>query len=129
MKRPAPKDLSETIHLLGDVLGQVIIEQESKAAFDLEERIRGFAKARRAGDERGAHNLQAEVSGLEPDAAAQVRTVDPKAHKTAIRLRAGIRFLSKGMNVSLSLSYSISYSPPGSISAFPGTMSGFGSSG
>jgi phosphoenolpyruvate carboxylase len=41
-------DLSSTIHFLGDVLGQVIIRQESLAIFELEERVRDFAKTRRS---------------------------------------------------------------------------------
>ena len=46
-------DISQTIHLLGDLLGKVISELESPEIFDIEERIRAHAKARRAG-ERGA---------------------------------------------------------------------------
>ena len=59
-------DLSATIHLLGDLLGQVISEQESREDLDLEERIRQHAKVRRAGDETGARGLAAEVNGLAP---------------------------------------------------------------
>ena len=40
-------EISETIHLLGDLLGQVLVEQESQNLFELEERIRGLAIARR----------------------------------------------------------------------------------
>ncbi len=40
--------LSETIHLLGDLLGQVLLEQETQAVFETEERIRKAAKARRS---------------------------------------------------------------------------------
>jgi phosphoenolpyruvate carboxylase len=43
-------DISDTIHLLGDLLGEVIIEQESQAMFAVEERIRGYAKTRRGDD-------------------------------------------------------------------------------
>ncbi len=43
-------DLSATIHLLGDVLGQVLAEQESPAIFELEEQIRSLAKTARAGE-------------------------------------------------------------------------------
>lgn len=43
-------DLSETIHLLGDMLGQVLIEQESRELYDIEEHIRALAKARRSSD-------------------------------------------------------------------------------
>lgn len=41
-------DLSATIHLLGDVLGEVLREQETPALFDLEERIRALARRRYA---------------------------------------------------------------------------------
>ena len=37
-------DISGTIHLLGDLLGQVLIEQESKLLFDIEEQIRMAAR-------------------------------------------------------------------------------------
>ncbi len=43
-------DLSATIHLLADLLGEVIGQQESPALFEIEERIRALAKARRAAD-------------------------------------------------------------------------------
>lgn len=42
--------LSATIHMLGDLLGETIIEQEGKEIFDLEEEIRALTKAHRAGD-------------------------------------------------------------------------------
>ncbi len=60
-------DLSTTIHLLGDILGQVISEQESPEIFALEERIRNFAKARRAGDEKAGEALALEVQTLSTD--------------------------------------------------------------
>ena len=44
-------DLSQTIHLLGDLLGEVISELELPAIFEIEERIRTQAKARRNGEE------------------------------------------------------------------------------
>jgi phosphoenolpyruvate carboxylase len=65
-------DLSATIHLLGDILGEVISAQESPAVFELEERIRMYAKARRAGDPGGAEGLTAEVAALTPDEARAV---------------------------------------------------------
>jgi phosphoenolpyruvate carboxylase len=40
-------DLSASIHLLGELLGAVLREQESVALFESEERIRALAKARR----------------------------------------------------------------------------------
>ena len=45
-KRPA-ESLSTDIHLLGDLLGQVIRSQAGVELFELEERIRALAKARR----------------------------------------------------------------------------------
>ena len=65
-------DLSAAIHLVGDILGQVIGEQESPAAFDLEERIRAAAKARRAGEPAAGQALAAEIASLNP---AQARVV------------------------------------------------------
>ena len=65
-------DLSQTIHLLGDLLGQVLSELESPAIFDKEERIRAEAKARRAGDARAARRLQKAVSALRSEEARPV---------------------------------------------------------
>jgi phosphoenolpyruvate carboxylase len=47
-------DISETIHLLGDILGEVLIEQESRNQFEIEERIRDFAKTSRSDDPNAA---------------------------------------------------------------------------
>ena len=52
--------LSETIHLLGDLLGDVIREQAGDAAFELEERVRELSKAARD-DRPGAED---ELVGL-----------------------------------------------------------------
>ena len=41
------KQLSEDIHLLGDILGQVIRRQAGVELFELEEAVRALAKARR----------------------------------------------------------------------------------
>jgi phosphoenolpyruvate carboxylase len=65
-------DLSTTIHLLGDLLGQVISEQESPAVFDLEERIRAHAKSRRMGNPDTEPELRAEIASL---SSAQARGV------------------------------------------------------
>ena len=62
---PKIMDLSQTIHLLGDLLGQVISELESPSIFATEERIRALAKARRSGELPAAKNLQQEVSSLQ----------------------------------------------------------------
>jgi len=60
-------DLSTTIHLLGETLGSVLRAQESVALFDLEERIRGLAKARRAEDLSAGASLAREVAALAVD--------------------------------------------------------------
>ena len=65
-------DLNQTIHLLGDLLGQVISEYESQAIFDLEEQIRADAKARRNGDRKAEQRLQDKVSVLLTDEARAV---------------------------------------------------------
>ncbi|HLB47824.1 MAG TPA: phosphoenolpyruvate carboxylase, partial [Anaerolineales bacterium] len=60
-------DLSATIRLLGDLLGEVISEQESPAIFEAEERIRALAKARRGGDDSAGSRLATEVAALSPE--------------------------------------------------------------
>ncbi len=65
-------DLSATIHLVGDILGQVISELESPAIFELEEHIRAHAKARRAGDQQAAEDLAADVASLTLDNARAI---------------------------------------------------------
>lgn len=60
-------DLSDTIHLLGDTLGQVIRDQESAAIFDLEEDIRQAAKDRRSGEESAERALSTLVYNLDID--------------------------------------------------------------
>jgi phosphoenolpyruvate carboxylase len=65
-------DLSATIHLLGELLGQVVSEQESPALFETEESIRAAAKARRAGEAGAAERLRAEVAALTPEQARAV---------------------------------------------------------
>ncbi|MFZ6028946.1 MAG: phosphoenolpyruvate carboxylase [Chloroflexota bacterium] len=57
-------DISQTIHLLGDLLGQVIAELESPEVFALEEEIRAEAKGRRSGDAAAAGRLQALITAL-----------------------------------------------------------------
>lgn len=59
-------ELSESIHLLGGMLGKVIAELESPAIFEVEERIRAEAKARRAGDGQAEARLQAALQTLTP---------------------------------------------------------------
>ena len=57
-------DISQNIHLLGDLLGRVISQLESPAIFETEERIRALAKAWRSGDVSAADGLNQEVSAL-----------------------------------------------------------------
>ncbi|MFN8381890.1 MAG: phosphoenolpyruvate carboxylase [Anaerolineales bacterium] len=65
-------DISQTIHLLGDLLGKVISDLESPALFEIEEQIRAEAKSRRAGDLPAAQRLQQLVSALSADEARAV---------------------------------------------------------
>lgn len=62
-------DISQTIHLLGDILGNVISELESRELFETEERIRVAAKDRRAGKTGAAKQLAAEVKALDVNSA------------------------------------------------------------
>ena len=59
-------DISQTIHILGDLLGRVIAELESQSIFETEERIRTDAKARRNGDPAAAGRLTGDVAALDP---------------------------------------------------------------
>lgn len=61
-------ELSGVIHYLGDLLGQVIEQVESAEGFRLEERVRGLAKRRRAGEGSGSE-LSAMINGLDANAA------------------------------------------------------------
>jgi len=67
-------DLHSLIHFLGDLLGQVIGEQESPALFEIEERVRADAKARRAGDDHAEKRLATQVAALSTNAARAVAT-------------------------------------------------------
>lgn len=65
-------ELSGAIHLLGDILGEVIGELESPELFKTEERIRAAAKERRGGSAKAAKQLEAEIEALDVDAARGV---------------------------------------------------------
>lgn len=52
-------EIAATIRLLGELLGQVITTEESPGIFDLEERVRGYAKARRSGLAGSPQRVQA----------------------------------------------------------------------
>jgi phosphoenolpyruvate carboxylase len=62
-------DISQAIHLLGDILGSVIGELESRELFEREERIRSAAKDRRSGNTDAAGRLAAEVEALDVNSA------------------------------------------------------------
>jgi len=66
-------ELSESIHLLADLLGEVIREREGAAIFNIEERIRDSAiRARRERDEAARQTLAEEVRGIDPPTAHAV---------------------------------------------------------
>ena len=65
-------ELSAAIHLLGDILGEVISELESPQLFATEERIRAAAKERRGGNAAAAKQLEAEVEALDLNAARAI---------------------------------------------------------
>ncbi|HSB02682.1 MAG TPA: phosphoenolpyruvate carboxylase [Anaerolineales bacterium] len=65
-------ELSEAIHLLGDILGEVISELESPELFAIEERIRAAAKDRRGGKLEAVEQLEAEVEALDVRSARAV---------------------------------------------------------
>lgn len=56
--------LRRDIHLLGDLLGEVIQEQAGLEGFELEEQVRRLARARRAGDMEAERALRALLEGL-----------------------------------------------------------------
>ena len=60
------------IHDLGELLGQAISEQESPELFEMEERIRALAKARRADQDGAAVQLTKAVAALTTDQARAV---------------------------------------------------------
>ncbi len=65
-------DISQIIHMLGDLLGRIISDLESPALFEIEENIRAEAKLRRSGDLSAAQRLQKLVSALSADEARAV---------------------------------------------------------
>jgi phosphoenolpyruvate carboxylase len=65
-------DISQTIHMLGDLLGKVISDLESPAIFNKEEEIRNEAKLRRTGDRAAEERLRTMVSALSAEEARAV---------------------------------------------------------
>ncbi len=63
-----PQDrLRSTIRLLGNLLGETIIEQEGQAIYDLEEEIRSLSKAWRSGDHASLARIEAMLPELISD--------------------------------------------------------------
>ncbi len=59
--------LRDEIRGLGELLGATLREQGGQELFDTVERVRGLAKAARAGDERASETLQSLLSQLPPE--------------------------------------------------------------
>jgi len=59
-------EISQTIHMLGNLLGQVIAELESPAIYEMVERIRADAKFRRNGDPDAVQRITTDVAALNP---------------------------------------------------------------
>ena len=77
-------ELSNSIRLLGGLLGQTIIDQEGQAVFDLEEEIRALAKSWRAGDESAIDKLSQIMPKLVGD--VQLADANLKAFSTYFQL-------------------------------------------
>jgi phosphoenolpyruvate carboxylase len=61
---PSRDVLSDRIHLLGDLLGETLVEQAGRALFDRVEEVRALAKAGRAGEADAFERLTRLVAGL-----------------------------------------------------------------
>ena len=61
---PTARTLSDDVYLLAGLLGEVLRAQAGQAAFDLEEEVRGLAKAFRAGEAAAGDRLEALVAGV-----------------------------------------------------------------
>ena len=68
----ADERLRADVHLLGDLLGQVLVEQEGEQLLALEERIRANARDARAGGDHAV--LRATVADLDVEMQATVLT-------------------------------------------------------
>jgi phosphoenolpyruvate carboxylase len=67
MNEEQKQRLSTTIRMLGNLLGETIIEQEGQEIFTIEEEIRQAAKARRAGDAAAQERLEEMIPALVED--------------------------------------------------------------
>ncbi|MEO5761648.1 MAG: phosphoenolpyruvate carboxylase, partial [Vicinamibacteria bacterium] len=56
--------LSDQIHLLGDILGETIVEQAGRPLFDLVEEVRGLAKSHRDGNAEAGVSLVQRIEAL-----------------------------------------------------------------
>ncbi len=65
-------NLSQTVRLLGNILGQVLVEQESDEIFEIEEQIRNLSKNRRAGNSQATEQLSNRVEALTAEQARAV---------------------------------------------------------
>jgi phosphoenolpyruvate carboxylase len=65
-------NLSQTIRLLGNILGEVLVEQESIEIFNIEEKIRDLSKKRRTGNQRATVMLSNQVKALTSEQARAV---------------------------------------------------------
>ncbi|MEZ4668768.1 MAG: phosphoenolpyruvate carboxylase [Anaerolineae bacterium] len=63
--RESANPLSNDIRLLGNLLGAIIHEQHGSAAYDLVEKVRAAAKARRNDDPQAAEELTAVISTID----------------------------------------------------------------
>ena len=65
-------NLSQTVRMLGNILGQVLVEQESEEIFNIEEQIRELSKQRRAGKSQASNQLSEHVKALTAEQARAV---------------------------------------------------------
>jgi len=70
--------------MLGDLLGETIIEQEGRAVFELEEQIRTLSKNWRAGDDKAGEQIKALMPALVDDLAKALAVL--KAFTTYFQL-------------------------------------------
>ena len=61
------RPIGEDIRLLGDLLGEVIIEQAGRDVFDIEEKIRHLSKAWRSGDDDAGEEIRAVIDVVSDD--------------------------------------------------------------
>src|SRR5687767_7599265 len=66
---PSPRTLSDDVHLLAGLLGEILRGTDGEGAFDQTETVRNLAKNFRAGDASAGIELDALVRGLEDDEA------------------------------------------------------------